>query len=575
MNLTAKETQRPSGIKRIFLEIHHQHIMLINRAITHSAYLLRVFARNNLALFIFSIFALFALIFVHIRLYEYSHDDAYIHFRIATHLVEHGQPYFNIGETIKSSSSSAWTVFLGIQYFTLTLIGRESYLPVWVALINAFSTWLGAIVYVVVLSKILGKKIPVVYVIGFFIMYIAILLDSSIGLMETPVALLVVGIAFLLFIINNPLNSTLFGLAVFFRPELVIPLALSQFTTLLTNRSNLIRSFLFFSLGFIPILIYDLVFFRTIVPNTIYAKSKLYELTTTQSAVMIFPDFVPLLGSSSSFIYLSLISLFTSFFILVCLVFISIIKKMRLSGSPFIDNNLIFIIIFFLWCLILTSAYIFSNTFIFAWYAPLYRVPFILAITYFCLTRITKPINNTLIFTTIIFTLIHLNQFPGVIIGAVSNPSVYHGFETGARVKQYIALGNELYEKYPNARILTSEIGGLGYGFKGYIYDAAGLISPSAIQYHPMSIPDERSSGLIGSIPVPFVKDTKPEIIATLDVFVESLLRSEIIDDYTIIEFPIFLEEDLSLSRNPSLWGSDSLLIFLRNDIPNYLYKDN
>ena len=38
--------------------------------------------------------ALLGLLYVHLRLRAYAHDDAYIHFRIVRHMLTHGAPYF-------------------------------------------------------------------------------------------------------------------------------------------------------------------------------------------------------------------------------------------------------------------------------------------------------------------------------------------------------------------------------------------------------------------------------------------------------------------------------------------------
>ena len=53
-----------------------------------------------------------ALVFVHFALIEYVADDAYIHLRVAEHLLRDGVPYFNLGEPVMASSSSLRTIIL-------------------------------------------------------------------------------------------------------------------------------------------------------------------------------------------------------------------------------------------------------------------------------------------------------------------------------------------------------------------------------------------------------------------------------------------------------------------------------
>src|SRR3954470_10255 len=73
------------------------------------------------------------LAFVHWRLYPFAFDDAYIHFRIARHLAHDGQPYYNLGDAVMASSSSAWTLLLA----GLFACGAT---PIVVAMMNAFLT---------------------------------------------------------------------------------------------------------------------------------------------------------------------------------------------------------------------------------------------------------------------------------------------------------------------------------------------------------------------------------------------------------------------------------------------------
>jgi len=78
----------------------------------------------------------------------------------------------------------------------------------------------------------------------------------------------------------------------------------------------------------------------------------------------------------------------------------------------------------------------------------------------------------------------------------------------------------------------------LGEGFEGEILDAVGLATPSAIKYHPMRVPDERSSGDLGEIPTGFVSEMRPDVIVSYDVFAESLLKNPDRSIYTELVYP-------------------------------------
>jgi len=125
---------------------------------------------------------------------------------------------------------------------------------------------------------------------------------------------------------------------------------------------------------------------------------------------------------------------------------------------------------------------------------------------------------------------------------------------------------------------MTSEIGGLGYGFSGYVFDACGLASPDALEYHPMAIPKERSGGGICAIPPGFVAEQSPDIIVSYDLFIESFLQSDYITEYNLKTHELFLKDDREkaivetplgkLERN--LWGIRNLYIFIRKDYQTY-----
>ena len=54
---------------------------------------------------------------------------------------------------------------------------------------------------------------------------------------------------------------------------------------------------------------------------------------------------------------------------------------------------------------------------------------------------------------------------------------------TGYAISVAREFGAHLAGIFPNSRLMTSEIGGLGYGFPGPLDDGIGLISPEASKY--------------------------------------------------------------------------------------------
>src|SRR6186713_1795038 len=50
----------------------------------------------------------------HALMFDFVNDDAYISFRYAQNLAEHGQLVFNLGERVEGYTNFLWTVLLGV-----------------------------------------------------------------------------------------------------------------------------------------------------------------------------------------------------------------------------------------------------------------------------------------------------------------------------------------------------------------------------------------------------------------------------------------------------------------------------
>ena len=55
--------------------------------------------------------------------------------------------------------------------------------------------------------------------------------------------------------------------------------------------------------------------------------------------------------------------------------------------------------------------------------------------------------------------------------------------------------------------------------------DGAGLVSPRFLKYHPLPVPRDRSSGMIGAIPPGAVQEAQPDLIVSMEVFTEAFRR--------------------------------------------------
>jgi hypothetical protein len=245
-------------------------------------------------------------------------------------------------------------------------------------------------------------------------------------------------------------------------------------------------------LGALPYVVYDYYFFGTLLPNTIKAKAVVYSLSYGATLLTILGrliDDLPLSSACSIRVSYETAFAYVLFLLgLVCAhVGIFTFRETKfLVGN---GNKRSYVSgLIMLWGVCVLGAYVATKTHIFPWYEPLYEVPVLLVIG----ITILGIRSRFALLGLVVFAIPMLGQMLGlsqVISAASVNPACYQDFESGARVRHYVQIGNWLYDQYPHATLMTSEIGGLGYGFKGHMVDGAGLISPDALQYHPMSVP--------------------------------------------------------------------------------------
>jgi len=109
-----------------------------------------------------------------------------------------------------------------------------------------------------------------------------------------------------------------------------------------------------------------------------------------------------------------------------------------------------------------------------------------------------------------------------------------------SRTYQYANVARWLNERAgKDDRVCISEIGAFGYFYRGRILDGLGLVSPEALQFHPVPL-SMRPSGYYGVIAPGVVKAFRPEFVVSLDVFAGALFGD-----------PWFLQNYVEIGR----WG--------------------
>jgi hypothetical protein len=128
------------------------------------------------------------------------------------------------------------------------------------------------------------------------------------------------------------------------------------------------------------------------------------------------------------------------------------------------------------------------------------------------------------------------------------------------RQAAYRRLAQQVAPRLPaNAVVLMPEIGELGFFLdRVTVLDACGLVSPEAVPYLP--VPErQRPSPAIGAIPPDLVRDYRPDLIITLEIFGrKGLLEAAWFwEAYT----PVIVERGDWLP-----WDSKALYLFSRSD---------
>jgi hypothetical protein len=521
------------------------------------------------------IFAL--LVFIHIKLFPYSEDDAYIHFRIAENLADHGLPYFNLSDQVMSTSAPSWTLLLA---FIFKFISKDLQI---ISILNSLLTTAGAFTFTLLLRQICPGYVKQVFYWLFSVLYISVILRPSISLMETPYAILLLGLGLLSLMKDHPASFFFMGIAVFTRLELVVFIVgafiywmyykLFSYEIKFSELPQFIKKYrlptvsFWLLLGTSPFVIFDVHFWGTVIPNTTAAKQVVYSMSQFAAFVKIILSFFPGLPlSGDSYIFQAYFILFGISALFMIFILIYAIQSKKKADTNTAIRSFTIIVIGSSFAII--CAYTMMRVYIFDWYVPLYIIPFILASFKIMLDARGRLFRWLFIGLFSIWTCSFLVNSSYITLSSLlSKPELYPGFDSGARVRKYIQVGTALYRQYPTARLLTSELGGLGYGFRGYILDGAGLVTPEALQFHPMKVPEERANGLIGAIPVKFIQQTNPEIVVSYDIFIESFSKSDLASRYVLIREPIFLEDDLLRKNYPEPWVGKNLNIFIRKDI--------
>jgi hypothetical protein len=475
-------------------------------------------------------------------------DDAYIHLRIANNMIETGHPYFNFGEPVMVTSSPLWTILLVLNEL---LFGSRNTLWMWNALIVALAASASySVAWAHVFSlgwrqKLTALVLPIT---------ILVILNNSYLGMETPFAMLLLLLATLAFLRSSSWALPLLALAALTRYELGVPFALVGLVCLWKRQA--------LRYGAVPAATILAIFsawllkeFHTIFPSAIRAKSRVYSLTASDSLNSLLPH--PLFLGDFRMGFLVLTLLLISFWLIEPMRHSERCEPVQIAALASIS-----------WGILLGLIYVVGKTFIFPWYVALVWGPVLVGLFLMTIVDHSKPRRMLALVLAFTFFLDFLYMFP-VRDAEASLSDRSPGFPAlneSRRVHVYLAVGALLHNVCPNSELLTSEIGGLGYGFKGSIADGVGIASPDAVKYHPMLIPQARSRPDLGAIPPQFVWDRNPDLIVTYDIYGGAVTASPKIQRaYQDLRFyPILLSE--TRENMPPPWDMKILHVLVKRD---------
>lgn len=476
--------------------------------------------RANSAWYALAALGLACSLWLHLRLGDMGFDDTWIHLRIARNLLATGHAWFNTNERVMATSSPLWTILMA----ALHVPSHPSMLPVleavllWSACVLAFciarQSFAGQ-------SELLRDGLSLLAA----ILTAALLLGSSVGQMESPLAVLLLLGAWRAVQRRSGMALPLFAMAAATRLEYLPVWLLATVVALVWSHRHRIAALE--GIGIVLALAgWTLAQFHVLLPNSMRAKQISYDLSLRQSV----QQFVGLRLRDGAMAAL--------LFAVVVVAGALLWRHTRTGTSGAKRRQAALPLASTLLGLLLVLEYLMHRTVIFDWYRPLYLVPLTLGVLLLRPAVARASARRALAVAQVLllawFAAPAMHALPGFVRAAIT-PSVAqksridHG--DYARVQEYLEVGSVLQRACPGGRMLASEIGGLGWTFRGELLDGFGIASPGALQYQPL-----RSGAPKGGIPVAYLLQQRPDVVVSYTVMsVEPLASSAVQQQYDLL----------------------------------------
>lgn len=489
---------------------------------------------------------------LHVALVPYLVEDSYIHFRVAQNLATTGHPYFNVGSAVKTSSSTPWTVLLA-SLFALWPSGVSL-----IAAVSACISLAGAAAWVALLNIAAARRLAPWQSGVACVVYLAIVEPASVAAMETGLGLLLASVGLGYYTKRDAKAFLWLALAAMVRVELSLLSVACGALSFFTRAMPWKRCLLWAISGLAPFCIFDYFQYGSLVPQAFVAKRILHELPLVTAFSLLLPEAV-----SSEFFFRSAAY---SAYATVCVI-VATLPLARLAWSRRVLEQPAtqLLLVSSATGLGIALTYVASHGLVFPWYRPLYfSLLFLSGLVGAAVSA--RPLAYLALLTCAAPFLYELGASA---TAAVGYPQAARHFLEGARAKRTVAIAADLYQKYPRAVMMTSEIGAVGFGFRGRVEDGAGLATPRALSYYPLEVPSERYNAADAPVPRRFLKDLRPGLVIAVDRHLDAVLSDPIRADYVHLRRRLYdAEDDARRGSELLLWDDVRWLdVLIRKDL--------
>lgn len=462
-------------------------------------------------------------------------DDAYIHARLAERLLATGRPDFNPGAGLKTDSSTGYLLLLA----AVTALTRDVLLAL--RAIQAASVAL----YVVQFWRLLRARGELIGGVEWALFACALppVLWAAYGGMETSTAAVLLTSCAVCSLRGQHRVALLYaGLAACVRIELLVLVAFYLARSLSVG-ARIARV--------LPLLVplalcaaFDLFQYGTLLPQAALAKSLAYDLPLLEAAKLAlsvsFEHYALLLGG------LYIVSVGLAVYVRAG-VAVSFLDGLMLQTAA------------------LLLAWTAGRSIMFPWYVA----TFASCISVLAL-RALRPRRESQRSSRLLRVKGALLCTLSGALGLLSAQAVFVDLglshvelASGVRAQRYLALAKPLYEHCPRCSLASSEIGALGYAFRGTVFDALGLADRDASAFHPLSVPEQRASYRVGAIPPAFIALRDPDFVVSMPLFSEAFRRSATARAYLVYDCPLLPERP-----ERRLWGDAIIQVFSKRALP-------